>query len=139
DSMASTLASVLRDEPAPADAPTEIQNVISRCLRKRAADRFQTATELRSALEQAACGPAERAPSLAVLPFANLSADKDNEYFSDGLAEEILNALTQLPGLRVIARTSAFAFRGRENAIAEIGEKLQVSNVLHGSVRRAGN
>jgi serine/threonine-protein kinase len=139
DSIASTLASVLRDEPAPTDAPTEIQNVISRCLRKRAADRFQSATELGAALEQAGSGPSERVPSLAVLPFVNLSADKDNEYFSDGLAEEILNALTQLPGLRVIARTSAFAFRGRENAIAEIGEKLQVSSVLHGSVRRAGN
>jgi serine/threonine protein kinase/Flp pilus assembly protein TadD len=139
DSMASTLASILRDEPPAADIPTEIQNVISRCLRKRAADRFQTAAEVGAALEQAANGPSERVPSLAVLPFANLSADKDNEYFSDGLAEEILNALTQLPGLRVIARTSAFAFRGRENAIAEIGEKLQVSSVLHGSVRRAGN
>jgi serine/threonine-protein kinase len=139
DSMASTLAAVLRDEPVAPDTPAEIQSVISRCLRKQAPDRFQSAAELGAALEKAARGRAERVPSLAVLPFANLSADKDNEYFSDGLAEEILNALTQLPGLRVIARTSAFAFRGRENAIAEIGEKLQVSSVLHGSVRRAGN
>jgi TolB-like protein/tetratricopeptide (TPR) repeat protein len=77
------------------------------------------------------------APSIAVLPFANLSADKEQEYFGDGLAEEILNALTQVPGLRVIARASAFAFRGRENSIAEIGERLKVTHVLHGSVRRA--
>jgi eukaryotic-like serine/threonine-protein kinase len=139
EDMVSTLASILRDEPAPADAPAQLQSVIARCLRKHASDRFQTATDLRAALEQVARGGAERGPSLAVLPFANLSADKDNEYFSDGLAEEILTALTQLPGLRVIARASAFAFRGRENAIAEIGEKLRVSSVLHGSVRRAGS
>ena len=79
------------------------------------------------------------APSIAVLPFANLSAEKEQEYFGDGLAEEILNALTQVPGLRVIARASAFAFRGRENAIAEIGDRLKVTHVLHGSVRRAGS
>ena len=78
-------------------------------------------------------------PSIAVLPFSNLSADKDNEYFSDGLAEEILNALTQISGLRVIARASAFAFRGREHAIAEIGGKLRVESILQGSVRSAGN
>ena len=98
-------------------------------------------TRVRCALESASASPqpVERMPSIAVLPFANLSADKDNEYFSDGLAEEILNALTGLPGLRVIARASAFSFRGRENAIAEIGQKLRVTNVLHGSVRRAGN
>jgi len=139
ESTASTLASILRDEPAAADTTAEVQCVIAQCLRKQAADRFQTAAELRAALEQAARCGTERGPSLAVLPFANLSPDKDNEYFSDGLAEEILNALTQLPGLRVIARASAFAFRGRENAIAEMGEKLRVSNVLYGSVRRAGN
>ena len=78
------------------------------------------------------------APSIAVLPFANLSAEKEQEYFSEGLAEEILNALTKVPGLRVIARTSAFAFRNRENAIAEIGEKLRVTSILHGTVRRSG-
>ena len=71
-----------------------------------------------------------------MLPFANIGVDKENEYFSDGLAEDILNALTQLPGLRVIARTSAFAFRGREHDIEEVGEKLKVGSVSHGSVRR---
>ena len=139
ESMASTLASILRDEPGPVDTSPEIQSLVARCLRKQPADRFQTAAEVGAALDQAARAQGERGPSLAVLPFANLSADKENEYFSDGLAEEILNALTQLPGLRVIARASAFAFRGRENAIAEIGEKLRVSSILHGSVRRAGN
>ena len=78
-------------------------------------------------------------PSLAVLPFANLSADKENEYFSDGLAEDIIDALTQVPGLRVMARTSAFAFRGKEADVREIGARLDVEHILEGSVRRAGN
>jgi serine/threonine-protein kinase len=139
DSLASTLVSVLRDEPTPLHAPAEVQSIVTRCLRKAAADRYQSATDLNAALEQAAqcLGRTQHTPSIAILPFASLSADKDNEYFGDGLAEEILNALTQVPGLRVIARASAFAFRGRENAIAEIGERLKVTHVLHGSVRRA--
>src|SRR5262249_19537866 len=77
DSMASTLASVLRDEPAAPDIPVEIQAVIARCLRKQPSDRFQTAAELRAALEQPARSGTDRGPSLAVLPFANISADKD--------------------------------------------------------------
>lgn len=77
--------------------------------------------------------------SIAVLPFANLSSDQANEYFSDGLAEEILNALTRVPGLRVTARTSAFAFRGKEQDVRKIGETLGVGAILEGSVRRAGN
>ncbi len=78
-------------------------------------------------------------PSLAVLPFANLSADKENEYFSDGLAEDITDALTQVPGLRVMARTSAFAFRGKEQDVRKIGAELNVETILEGSVRKAGN
>ena len=78
-------------------------------------------------------------PSIAVLPFLNLSSDKENEYFSDGLAEEIINALTKLENLRVTARTSAFVFRGAQQDIRQIGEKLHVANVLEGSVRKAGN
>jgi serine/threonine-protein kinase len=74
-----------------------------------------------------------------VLPFANLSADKENEYFSDGLAEDIIDALTQVPGLRVMARTSAFAFRGKEQDVREIGARLNVEYILEGSVRRAGS
>jgi TolB-like protein len=79
------------------------------------------------------------APSVAVLPFVNISADKDNEYFSDGLAEEILNLLTRFPDLKVTARTSAFSFRGKDLDIRRIGEALGVQTVLEGSVRRAGN
>jgi serine/threonine-protein kinase len=77
--------------------------------------------------------------SIAVLPFENLSADKENEYFSDGLAEDILDALTQVPGLRVMARTSAFAFRGKEADVREIGARLSVEHILEGSVRRVGS
>jgi serine/threonine-protein kinase len=95
--------------------------------------------EVRAAIEQASIKPAENLPSIAVLPFANMSADKENEYFSDGLAEEILNLLAKIPGLKVMARTSSFAFRGKEQDIRKIAETLGVSNVLEGSVRRAGN
>ena len=77
-------------------------------------------------------------PSIAVLPFANMSADKEQEYFSDGLAEEIISLLAHLPGLKVIARTSAFAFRGRDEDVRRIAQALDVTHVLEGSVRRAG-
>ena len=82
---------------------------------------------------------AAAAPSIAVLPFANMSDDKEQDYFSDGLAEEIINLLAQIPGLKVIARTSAFAFRGKEQDIRGIAEALGVSTVLEGSVRRSGS
>jgi TolB-like protein/Tfp pilus assembly protein PilF len=80
-----------------------------------------------------------KTPSIAVLPFANMSADKDQEYFSDGLAEEIINLLAKIPGLKVIARTSAFAFRSKEQDIRGIADALGVTHVLEGSVRRAEN
>jgi len=76
--------------------------------------------------------------SIAVLPFSNLGGEADNEYFSDGLAEEILNSLGQVEALKVAARSSAFSFRGKATDIATIAGKLQVANVLEGSVRRAG-
>ena len=77
--------------------------------------------------------------SVAVLPFANMSTNPEDEYFGDGMAEEIINALAQVPGLRVAARTSAFAFKGKSQDLRAVGEKLNVSTVLEGSVRRAGN
>jgi serine/threonine-protein kinase len=78
-------------------------------------------------------------PSIAVLPFTDLSASKDQDWFCDGIAEEILNALSPLPGLRVAARASTFALRGQSNDLRAIGQKLNVRNVLEGSVRRAGD
>jgi TolB-like protein/Flp pilus assembly protein TadD len=99
--------------------------------------------EVRAMLQRCSSPPLEphdrEKPSIAVLPFENLSPDKENEYFGDGLAEEILNGLTRVPGLRVIARTSAFAFRARGITVQEIGARLKVGTVLEGSVRKAGN
>src|SRR4029079_19567900 len=83
--------------------------------------------------------PVERVPSIAGLPFADMSAAKDQDWFCDGIAEEILNALTTLKGLRVAARTSAFSFKGKSEDLRTIGEKLNVTTVLEGSVRRAGD
>ena len=74
-----------------------------------------------------------------MLPFANMSRDADDEYFSDGLAEEIINPLAQVPGLKVIARTSAFAFKGKNEDIRRIADTLGVTSILEGSVRRAGS
>lgn len=76
--------------------------------------------------------------TIAVLPFVNMSADPENEYFSDGISEEILNALTRVEGLQVTARTSSFSFKGKNEDIRQIGSKLGVSTILEGSVRRAG-
>jgi serine/threonine-protein kinase len=95
--------------------------------------------EVRAALEDVARKRPGAQPSVAVLPFENISADKDNEYFSDGLAEEIINALTRIPDLKVIARTSAFAFKGKHEDIRRIADALGVTTVLAGSVRKAGN
>jgi len=78
------------------------------------------------------------APSIAVLPFADMSANRDQEYFSDGLAEELLNSLAKIPGLHVTARTSAFQFKGKSEDLRVIGQKLNVANVLEGSVRKEG-
>ena len=155
------LASVLRDTPrdldkAGVDAPPELQEIVMRCLRKDPDQRYQSMTDVKNALEQIyfasrsgimtmnsgvwrkAAQP-KVAPSIAVLPFLNLSSDKENEYFGDGLAEEIINALTRIPNLRVTARTSAFAFRGSSQDVKAIGETLNVTSVLEGSVRKAGN
>jgi len=144
DSAGETIAAIIRDEPVPLDATPKLSELVARCLRKAPGARFQTMNEVRTALEhalpeQTGTVRADDAPSIAVLPFANMSGDKENEYFSDGLAEEILNALAQIQGLKVIARTSSFAFRGKEQDITKIAETLRVKTILEGSVRRAGS
>ncbi len=146
DSWISTLTAILHDEPRSlrdinAAIPALVEQHVTRCLRKDPSQRFHTMLDVKKALADTALPGArkEEAPSIAVLPFLNLSADKENEYFSDGLAEEIINALTKVPELRVIARTSAFAFRGKEQDLRTIGERLRVGTILEGSVRRAGN
>jgi TolB-like protein/tRNA A-37 threonylcarbamoyl transferase component Bud32/Tfp pilus assembly protein PilF len=121
--------------------PDALERAVLTALAKVPADRFATAAQFAGALAARAEPTADGAEgeSIAVLPFANLSGDPEFDYFSEGIAEEIINALTQLPGLRVAARTSSFAFRGPAIDLAEVGAKLKVATVLEGSARKAGN
>jgi len=148
-------SSILRDTPKPvtelrADLPTGLQRILDRCLAKEANERFATADELREAVERlrrellsgshsGARNTSHVDASIAVLPFANMSADPENEFFSDGITEEIINALAQIEDLRVAARTSAFSFKGKHVDLRIVGERLNVKTVLEGSVRKAGN
>ncbi len=131
-------------------APPELARTLTKALAKDPAARYQSAGNLSADLEairqRLMSDPTvvvntepEALPSIAVLPFANMSPDPENDYFGDGLAEELANALAQLPQLRVVARTSAFQFRGKDSDIREIGAKLNVGTVLEGSVRKAGS
>ncbi len=136
-------AIVKRDPPGLQASPT-LEKIVHRCLEKQPPARYQMMSEVKAVLElvfaeKPKVTAAEPQPSIAVLPFVNMSGDKEQEYFSDGLAEEIINALTQIPGLLVIARTSAFAFKGKQEDIRKIAEVLDVTNILEGSVRKAGN
>jgi len=99
--------------------------------------RFERPAPATAAPDAMAQGVASR--SVAVLPFVNMSGDPGNEYFSDGVTEEILNALAQVPGLKVAARTSAFAFKGKDEDLREVGRVLGVATVLEGSVQRVGD
>jgi serine/threonine protein kinase/Flp pilus assembly protein TadD len=147
---ADTISSILKEEPQSLSrrgiaAPPALQRIVNRCLEKHSADRFQSARDMAFAIEsisdaqepaQVREKPSEK--SIAVLPFSNMGGDAEQDYFSDGLAEELINALAGLSGLRVASRTSAFRFRGRDLDIREIGKQLNVETVLEGSVRRAG-
>src|SRR5436189_1080097 len=187
------MTSILEKEPPPltsylAHTPAELQQIITRTLRKEREDRYQSAHELlealqslrrsmefKTALERSTKPPLwlrwARSPiasvllllvaalalavpfywhrnltpssppekSIAVLPFLDLSQTKDQEYFCDGISEEILDALATVAGLRVVARTSSFSFKGKSVNAREVGEKLDVANVLEGSLRREGN
>jgi eukaryotic-like serine/threonine-protein kinase len=143
DSTLAILTAVLRETPEPLPGiPSHLQSIVSRCLQKDRDLRIQSAIELKLALESpfpfstASSNPIK---TIAVLPFTNLSGDKENEYFSDGLTEEMISALTRLPGLCVTARTSAFALRGKNMDVREIGARLNVEHILEGSVRSSGN
>ena len=138
DSCAQVLSAVLRDDPPPLKVPGALAALVSRCLAKSPPQRFQTMGDVTNELQRVSRNKHEAEASIAVLPFANMSRDPDDEYFSDGPAEEIINALTHVPGLKVTARTSAFAFRGKDLDIRSIGEALRVRTILEGSVRRAG-
>jgi serine/threonine protein kinase/cytochrome c-type biogenesis protein CcmH/NrfG len=156
---ADVTSSILRDRPTPVvdlrtDLPDELQEVVSRCLEKDRERRYETARAVRADLERirrglAAIEPARaerrrrvdpaEVPSIAVLPFANRSHDPEDEYFADGLADELLNVLAKIRGLRVAARTSSASFKGRAVTIEEVGKALNVGAVLEGSVRKSGN
>ena len=130
---------VHRDPPVPAD----VAQIIRRALEKRPESRYQTVSDmladLRETLRDVAVGENRREPSIAVLPFENMSDDRKQDYFCDGMAEEIINSLSQIEHLRVVARTSSFAFRDRILDIREIGRELGVDTLLEGSVQKSGN
>jgi serine/threonine-protein kinase len=149
--------------------PPEIERIIKNCLAKKADKRysmaksllddlkdlkeelaFQSKLERRSAsnkktetetqfIRAAITAKTEKRNSIAVLPFTNISAEAENEYFCDGLAEELLNALAKIDDLKVAARTSAFSFKNKNTEVSQIGKTLNVSTILEGSVRKSGN
>ena len=127
-----------------AQVPSALSCVILKCMEKDRARRYQSAEDVVSELDKTDRGKtgaiqvAEWKNSIAVLPFKNISADPEQEYFCEGIAEELLNALTQIRELRVVARTSAFSFKGKDVDIREIGRTLNVDKVLEGSVRKSG-
>jgi len=147
--------SILNNEPEPVtrlrpDIPAELVSIVNRALASTPDSRYCDVGAMLNDLKQLSKEPgssavtvemsAKRAqPSIAVLPFANMSTDPEQEYFCDGMAEEIINALVHVEGVRVVARVSAFAFKGRCEDIREIGKKLNVETLLEGSVRKAGD
>ena len=148
-SAASYLYAVVHEPPVPAkscrgDLPVGLEAVLERLLAKDRRVRHASAAELSSDLEglkahpDRVTRPARQQPSVAVLPFEDMSPDHDQEYLCDGIAEELISALTRIEGLRVIARTSAFAFKGQRLDVREIGSRLGVGSLLEGSVRKAG-
>ncbi len=153
DSAAETVAAIL-DRAAPRaggpQVPAALQRLVLRCVEKDAGERFQSADELRAALDTLRSelraplpAPAQSggdAPvSIAVLPFVDMSPTRDQDYLCEGIAEEVLNALGHVDGLRVAARGSSFQFRGSGADVPAIGTRLGVAHVLEGSVRKIGD
>ena len=160
---ADTLVAILREEPCALaqlgrNVPAEVEDVLRHCLEKNPDERFRSARDLAFALRLAmrasqgsgaepasrqsprpasGAGPAEI--SIAVLPFRNLSPGADADYFSDGITEEIINSISNLKTLNVAARTSSFAFKGRDEDVRKIGRELGVAMVLEGSIRQLGS
>jgi len=149
EANAQTIAAVLHEDPplvseSGIDVPEELQDLIRRCLEKDPERRFASMDDVIPYLAGIVRGASRqerdtRRASVAVLPFVNMSSDRENEYFSDGLAEELVNSLSRIEGLQVVSRTSSFAFKGKNLDIRQIAEKLNVGNVLEGSVRKSGN
>ena len=147
--------SILNNRPKPiaanrTDVPEKLELLVETALAKRPEERYQQMHELLEELRAIRGGRessvTERtgirkraAPSIAVLSFADMSPQRDHEYFCDGMAEELIDALAKQKGLRVVSRTSAFQFKGQGHDIRSIGQRLDVSHVLEGSVRKMGN
>jgi serine/threonine-protein kinase len=152
-STAELISSILRDTPKPvsglrAELPMALERIIERCLAKQPAERYASVRELRGALELLRRETSSGSPSIsmpdtsweasiAVLPFTNISADPENEFFAEGITEEVINALTQIKQLRVAVRTSALTFKGMHVDRRIVGERFNVKTVLKGSVRKA--
>ncbi|MBM4169120.1 MAG: hypothetical protein FJ215_08185 [Ignavibacteria bacterium] len=144
---AALLYSIVHEEPqglasVRADVPRSVATIIQKALQKECSRRCQTMKEMMSELKGAMVPTVETSKqekSIVVLPFENLSPDPDQEYFSDGLTEEVISDLSAARSLRVISRSSAMTFKGTRTAIPEIARKLNVQYVLEGSVRKAGN
>jgi serine/threonine-protein kinase len=152
ESVQGTLHGVLNRAPEPLERlrsglPPALVRIVNRALTKDALRRYQQAeqmlADMQACRQQLQSSPARvegerRVPSIAVLPFANLSADKEQEYFCDGMTEELITGLSALPGLRVAAHSSSFQFKGQALDIRKVGEQLNVETVLEGSVRKLG-
>ncbi|UCG53418.1 MAG: protein kinase [Candidatus Latescibacterota bacterium] len=129
------------------EVPAEIEEIVLRAMAKDLTRRYRLADEMLAQLKRSKrsleSGTADRAavrqPSIAVLPFTNMSADREQDYFCDGMAEDIINNLSQIVGLRVAARTSSFAYKGKSADVREIGRNLGVDTVLEGGVQKAGD
>ncbi|MBI2681369.1 MAG: protein kinase [Candidatus Solibacter usitatus] len=148
-SAAETLAAILRDDVPDTECgrqtPAEFQRLIARCLDKNQGNRFQSARDLAFRLKEIAAGPESpgmhenAVESLAVLPFANAGADPETEYLGDGIAESIINNLSQIGKLRVAARTTVARCKGRDGEPQAVGRDLGVGAVLTGKVVQRGN
>jgi len=149
ESAAEVTSSILRDTPAllssvRPDLPEDLERIVDRCLAKNPRERYQTALDVLHELKRIGKGPRvkpaeSRIVSIAVLPFANRSANDDDDYFAEGLADELLSVLGRIRGLRVSARTATARFKGTAEDLQSIGRALNVETILEGSVRKAGN
>jgi non-specific serine/threonine protein kinase len=147
-SNAATIAAVLKDEPRSAAElnarlPRHLDRILRHCLEKEPRYRMASARDLRDELELLRQAGADARghdiPSIAVLPFADMSRERDQAYFCDGIAEEIINALCRVQGLRVASRTGSFQFKDTAADLREVGNKLRVETILEGSVRKSEN
>jgi serine/threonine protein kinase/Tfp pilus assembly protein PilF len=152
ENWGATLFAIANNAPKPIhelreDVPLSLERITMRMLQKNPQDRYNKMEDMITDLQNVGTGAKTsfiypmRKPSasIAVLPFLDMSSRKDQEYFCDGIAEEIINSLTHIKDLRVVARTSAFSFKGRDVDVREIGRKLNVDHILEGSVRKSGN